>query len=425
MDSIGSNQEKGRGVKLRLTINEKILLHLLENHRAQGEREAPLSITQRGIADSVGIRWNHVPRAVNKLKKLDYVYERLSHIEGKTRRQKAYFLTDDGLLTARTLRERIMNRDVYLVKSDGQRVKMRLGKVNSALKSQFPPMKLIASISDDGEIRVDELLEGPSEVPTTPAPRVFHVSGEIAWPEELVGRESEVKKLTEWLSGTTYGTAVIYGSIGIGKSALSAHIVQAFKDRKHVMWYQMSDGDTQSDILEQIAEFLSKLGDSKLSGFLRDHEKATLTQALKLIEDDVSGKSILLAFDNYYQPGEDVVDLLSGLSIMASKSNTLKLLINAMDTTPFYCRFYDKGDVKKKKIAELSLKGLDMESCKVVLEAPRIEHDALRKIHLMTRGHPLSLLLIKRGDVNSLKAIKGFTRQEASLLLYLKGVEGE
>ena len=120
-----------------------------------------------------------------------------------------------------------------------------------------------------------------------------------------------------------------------------------------------------------------------------------------------------------------VLDLFSGLATVASKIGSLKLLVNAMDTTPFYCRFYDKGNVKKWKIAEMTLKGLDMESCRILLESPKIEHDSLRKIHLMTRGHPLTLLLIKRGDVNSLKRVKGFSRQEASLLLYLKGVEGD
>jgi hypothetical protein len=150
-----------------------------------------------------------------------------------------------------------------------------------------------------------------------------------------------------------------------------------------------------------------------------------LSQVLKLVEKDISGHEVLLAFDNYYKADEDVVDLFTGLSNIASKNSSLKLLINAMDTTPFYCRFYDKGDLRKRKIAEMTLKGLDMDSSKVLLDTPRIEHDSLRKIHLMTRGHPLTLLLIRRGDVNSLKRIKGFSRQEASLLLYLKGVEGD
>ncbi len=425
MQTSGSTHENEKRTKIRLTINEKILLYLLETHRAREEREAPLSITQRGIADSVGIRWNHVPRAVTQLKKLDYVYERFSHIEGKTRRQKVYFLTDEGLLSARNLRERIMNWDVYLEQLDGQRMKMRLSRVNTVLKSQFSPIRLISCISDDGVINAEELLEGPTEAPPIPAPRVFYVSGEIAWPEELVGREPEVKKLIDWLSGTGYGTAVIYGSTGIGKSALMAQIVQDFRERKHVFWYQMKEGNTQKVILEQMANFLVKLGSSRLSKYLNTTDSISLSQTLKLVEKDISGQQVLFAFDNYYKVGEDVVDLLSGMSNIASKSNSLKLLINAMDTTPFYCRFYDKGDIKKRKIAEMTLKGLDIESCKALLEAPKIEHDALWKIHLMTRGHPLTLLLIKRGDVNSLTRIKGFTRQEASLLLYLKSVEKE
>ena len=106
-------------------------------------------------------------------------------------------------------------------------------------------------------------------------------------------------------------------------------------------------------------------------------------------------------------------------------AKVVKIMISARETTPFFCRFYGKHDVNKKGIVELTVKGLDMEGCKQLLETPNIDDDALKKIFLMTHGHPLSIDLIKRGDVNSLKRIKGFSRQEASLLLYLKGVEKE
>jgi hypothetical protein len=121
---------------------------------------------------------------------------------------------------------------------------------------------------------------------------------------------------------------------------------------------------------------------------------------------------------------EEVKDFFSHLTELSLKNDGFKIMFTEMDTTPFYCRFYDKKNIGRKKIAEITLKGLDMEGCKRLLGKPKIENDSLRKIFLLTRGHPLSIELIKEGDVNSLKKIKGFSRQEASLLLYLKDVEG-
>jgi len=119
-----STKETQGGVKIRLTINEKILLHLLSNYKFRESREAPQTITQKGIAESVHIRWNHVPRAMAKLMEMDYVFEKFSHIKGKTRRQKTYYLTDEGILSAKNLREKILGWEVYIKRLDGQILKL-------------------------------------------------------------------------------------------------------------------------------------------------------------------------------------------------------------------------------------------------------------------------------------------------------------
>jgi DNA-binding MarR family transcriptional regulator len=407
----------------KLTINDRILLHLLDNSSSRLEREAPLSITQKGIAEGVGIRWNHVPRAMMKLKKMGYVQDEMSHIQGKTRRQKAYFLTDDGMLFARNLRERMMAWKVHLKKPDGQVVGMRLSEVNSALKTNFSPLAIFNNINKSGVVESENLLEHVELETKRPTTKLYSVKGEMVWPDEIVGRESEINSISEFLDSSAVGTVVIYGSVGIGKSALMAHVLKGYSDTKNILWYQMSENDLQTEILRSISEFLTQLGQKGLSKYIEEHEKIDLSETLRIMEKGFSGHSIILAFDNYFEVSEDVADFFSGLCTLAAKIPDLTLFIGARDTTPFYCRFYDKNEVKKKRIAEVTLKGLDKEGIKRMLDTPNIDDDALKKIDLMTRGHPLTIELIKKGDVLSLKRIKGFSRQEASLLLYLKTVE--
>jgi hypothetical protein len=360
---------------------------------------------------------------MGKLKKMGYVSEEMSHIEAKSRRQKAYFLTDEGLLIARNLRERILSWKVKVEKLDGQVVNMKLSQINSHLKTKFSPFKLYMHVSDDGMIMVENLLDDTQKATTEKISKIYFVKGEILWPSELIGRSTEIKNITEWLDSSSISTVVIYGSVGIGKSALMAHIIKNYKNKKNIFWYEMSDSDSQKDILVSLSEFLSQLESELLSNYLKDRNKFDLDEILRIIEKGIKTHDIILAFDNYYQVSEEVADLFSGLCELAAKNRSLNLLINTMDTTPFYCRFYDKNEVKKKKIAELTIKGLNQEGIKKMLEAPKIDEEALLKIYQMTRGHPLTIELIKKGDVNSLKRIKGFSRQEASLLLYLKGVE--
>ncbi|UCG69593.1 MAG: hypothetical protein JSV09_00780 [Thermoplasmata archaeon] len=411
--------------KYRLTINEKILLHLLDNYRSKDRREAPFTITQKGIAEGVNIRWNHVPRAMAQLMKMEYVFERTSHIAGKTRRQKTYYLTDGGMLHAKNLREKILGWEVYLKRLDGQITKMRLSKVNPELKTKFPPLTLYKSLSEEGIIEEKELISGVEEEVPQKESKTFFAKGEISWPKKFINRRSELETLQNWMDDNKHKTIVIYGSVGIGKTALMIEFLKANKDKKHIFWYEMSENDTQLDIFTQLSEFLSSLRKTNLKTHLDEHDTLNLEETLRILEKDLRDADAILAFDNYFKVSEDVADLFSGFSKIAAKNESWKIIINALDTTPFYCRFYDKSEIQGKKIAELTIKGMDMEGCKELLEAPNIEEDALKKIHLMTRGNPLTIELIKRGDVNSLKRIKGFSRQEASLLLYLKGVEGK
>jgi DNA-binding MarR family transcriptional regulator len=418
---ISSNEKEMGSKKHHLTVNEKILLHLLENHRSRNLREAPLSITQKGIAENVKIRWNHVPRAMHSLKKQGYVTEDMSHIEGKSRRQKAYFLTDEGLLLAKTLRERMLGWDVFLRRTDGQVAKLKLSRVNSQLKSKFTPLRLYMSLKDD-IIDEKDLISGEEIKTKKKESRIFFTSGELVWPKELIGRESEIQKISDWIDSDKFQTIVIYGSVGIGKSALMAEILKLYKEKKNIFWYQLSESDSEKDVLKGLGDFLSKLSEPDLLKYL-EGKSIQIDDAQKILGRGLKEKETILAFDNYFNVTEKVADLFSYLCDIAEKNNTLKVIIGARDTTPFYCRFYDKNETAKRKIAELTIKGLDKEGIKSMLGTPNIDSDALKKIHLMTRGHPLTIELIKKGDVNSLKRIKGFSRQEASLLLYLKGVE--
>ncbi len=415
---------KNRKTRNRLTVNEKILLHLLENLKSKNQREAPKAITQMGIADSVQIRWNHVPRAMVQLKKMGYISEDITHIEGKTRRQKAYYLTDEGLLSAKNLREKLLNWDVFLKRADGQMTKLKLSRVNSTLKTNLSPLTIYMNLSDDDVIEEKYLLHGVQKESEKKSFRIFFSSGEISWPKEFINRESEITTLRNWINGTEYGTIVVFGSVGIGKSALVAEILRRYKDKKNIFWYQLSEEDTSRDIFNQLSEFLLKFGNENLWKYLKEHETIELPEIMRIMDRAFRDIEAILTFVNYFSVSEEVADLFSGLCDLAKKNKSIKIIVGAWDSTPFYCRFYDKSEVEEKRIAELTIKGLDREGIKKLLETPNIDSDALKKIDLLTRGHPLTIELIKKGDVNSLKRIKGFSRQEASLLLYLKGVEG-
>ncbi|MBI5000069.1 MAG: hypothetical protein HZB92_00865 [Euryarchaeota archaeon] len=87
---------------------EKIVSHLAPLSRLAGSYLQPRLVTQDGVAQSVGIARNHVPRAVIDLMRRGYVFARKARVDGCSRKRTCYFLTDEGRVVANGLGKRAL-----------------------------------------------------------------------------------------------------------------------------------------------------------------------------------------------------------------------------------------------------------------------------------------------------------------------------
>ncbi|MDW5564075.1 MAG: hypothetical protein SA339_12715 [Methanomassiliicoccus sp.] len=88
-----------------LTVGERIVLHLVQYSKYIDSYDAPLDVSQDGIAAALRISRAHAAIELKKLKDGGEVTERLVHIKrGKTKR-KVYFLTAPGEERARLVRQ--------------------------------------------------------------------------------------------------------------------------------------------------------------------------------------------------------------------------------------------------------------------------------------------------------------------------------
>ncbi len=87
-----------------LTVGERIVLHLAQYSKYLDSYDAPLDISQDGIAAALRISRAHAAIELKKLKDTAEVVEKLVHIKkGKTKR-KVYFLSSPGEERARKIR---------------------------------------------------------------------------------------------------------------------------------------------------------------------------------------------------------------------------------------------------------------------------------------------------------------------------------
>ncbi len=110
-----NEQDNGTGLKAK----EKVLVQLGEHRPDPDQMPLPFEITQKGLADHLGLRRSHVAMALQDLVGDGMVTTRKSHIDGEERRQNAYLLTEEGARRARDLRAGLIERTVRYEDADG------------------------------------------------------------------------------------------------------------------------------------------------------------------------------------------------------------------------------------------------------------------------------------------------------------------
>lgn len=107
--------------RVRVTLNQKVLVHLLAYARRPDGEDAPPQVTQQGIADALRVRRSHVTLALHVLAERALVEDRTSRIVGGARRKKAYALTPLGYERALETRAFLASMPIQML-GDGTEV---------------------------------------------------------------------------------------------------------------------------------------------------------------------------------------------------------------------------------------------------------------------------------------------------------------
>jgi len=138
------------GLRIKITVLDRILLHLHSYRIDNFENIAPEELTQTGIGMGVNINYSHVPRAVKRLQEQGLIIEKTVHIQSQPtgRRRKAYFLTDTGLKVANDLLMDLAEYNVNFKDKSGKISKISLVQIKRNLKTKenlFTLYKFLAS----------------------------------------------------------------------------------------------------------------------------------------------------------------------------------------------------------------------------------------------------------------------------------------
>ncbi len=140
--------------KVRVTVKEKILIHLLVFTKYKDKFEVPQQVSQDGMAKSVGVRRSHIASALKGLRQDGFVEEVKARFQDQERRKNAYFLTFEGQAEAQRIKEALLEKKVAFISKDGSEHHITVSELKEHIPEKRSILEILDHVSDDGTFDV-------------------------------------------------------------------------------------------------------------------------------------------------------------------------------------------------------------------------------------------------------------------------------
>ncbi len=380
-----------------LTVKEKTLLHLFDFFPPSRSFEQSFSLTQEGIARSIGIMRSAVPRAMKELINDNVVTSKLCHVIGLKRRRKCYLLTHEGFLETKNIRDRLKKVKVEVHRNESKGSEMlTLGECSAIVGTHARMIDLIRTLEKKGYIDMASLIVVTKEEdvpPPAPSEKKKH-NESIPGLRHFFGRGKEINDI-KTAFGKGYRFVVIYGLAGIGKTTLGARYAGNNVPDESVFWHRFYSWDDKRSLLLELGEFLRGRGRPQLIDTMgRFADKTNIPGIARTLIESLEKGNFFFVFDDFHIASDDIVELMVMMKNEAAHFDRARFLILSREKK----KFYDVRDtILEKKIFEMKLQGLDGDSVKKLLSAVTetpVTPGCLSSLMEISKGHPLAVELI-------------------------------
>lgn len=370
----------------RLTVKERIQLHLIDCSRFSEDYEAPAEVTQEGIARAVGIRVHHVLQYLRPLVQDELIEGRTSHIKSRARRRKVYFLTAKGRLQTASMRSRLLKESVIAFRRIGGQIEeLSLAQVFQEHRRGAALLELLQEV---------EALGSVAEAPGTTARTPVDHTQEAPPVERFYGRATDLAAALRAVE--TKPMVVVTGMAGMGKTSFAAKVCDELRPTRPLFWRQIRPWDTAMDLAFRLAVFLRALGRTELHGALVGPGTRDMSQVEDRLAKDLAGTSALVVLDDVHSASADAQQFVRALLLALKRASGASALLTSRTVPTLYSR---REVAIERSVVELVLPGLDRESSMALLADAGVSDPLLGSLADACGGVPLFLILLASTNV--------------------------
>ena len=395
-------------------VQERILLHLRDYVDHADKVEVPFALSQMGIANAVAIARSNVPRAIAGMREQGHLIERQAHVSGVSRKRKAYFLTEEGANIADDIWTKVSTQTIRLIHPDGRSETMELGH---ALESTDLPLRhvdFLRYIDETGTVDLStlsaELIE--RDLSKHIEKQLVTSLNDLPRTRRFFGRDDELDSMVNLLEDHS-SSILIPGIAGIGKTSLAGKLLERFTHRRNLLYHRCQDWEGSRAFFEATSEWLSAVGYNDLSDYLAATPVPQATMAVNLIMEGLQDTPALIVVDDLHKVGDEtLISALRSLTIRIPELEDVGLVLFSRS----FRMVVPEADSSGRIVTlVMPLEGLDQDSSRQILTTmPNIDMTQFLHIYTLSRGHPLVLELINRGNVGETfhATLEAFVEQE-------------
>ncbi|MFW6040923.1 MAG: helix-turn-helix domain-containing protein, partial [Thermoplasmatota archaeon] len=211
-----------------LTYKEIVILHLRDFLDINEEITSPPDITQKGIANKVGMSRTHVSRVMKELTEEGLVFEKLSNIENKNRKMKIYRLTNKGVREYEEIISELNNSKVSVI-IEKKEIEVPIPEIPEIIDGNIDVVDVLSMLRDtDDRLDLNEIKPKEKVKDIEECPEI----------DKLYQIEGVLEELKTWVQRDV-PIVVVKGRKGCGASSVVSKFIKEIEDF-HFCWVNVN-----------------------------------------------------------------------------------------------------------------------------------------------------------------------------------------